>query len=166
LALRARPRDTTRGPAVIDLRVPTRAPLVCRSGSHALAGTALDLLVRATIAEDALRGSAASLGAGEIAYGPGIPPAIAVELQAVSRVNALQPWDRELAPGEWRGLARLYLLLARFEQAARSEAAVRYATDRVRDAPPTLAAYSERLVQPGDSRRRRRGGTARGRRPC
>lgn len=135
---------------VVALTRPTVAPLTSRARNPALAGTALDLLVRCTIAPGALRGSVAEVGAGTIAVGPGPPPAMGLEQQAMGRIEQLQPWATELDNDHWRAVAALTLLLARFEQAWRSMEARIYAIDRVRGVEPTMEAYGSALVDRHD----------------
>ena len=70
----AHPEDTA-AIVIVQLRPPTRPPLPSRARSAALAGIALDLLLRATLAPHAQQHSAATNGAGRIMNGAGIPPA-------------------------------------------------------------------------------------------
>jgi hypothetical protein len=134
----------------ITLGRPTRPPLATTARSPALAGTALDRLARATLVPGALQRIAAQRGAGSIVVGPGIPPAMEIEREAVVRIDSLAPSQRELDGRGWRELAELCLQLARFEQAARSRAAVHAVTERVRSAPPTLDGYRAALVDQVD----------------
>ena len=129
---------------------PTRPPLPSRARSAALAGTALDLLLRATLGPHALQHSAAANGAGRITPGAGIPPAIYIERDAVERIDDLRPWERELDDDDWRDLSALCLLLGRFEQASRSRVAIQATIEQVADAPPTLAGYRAALVNDED----------------
>jgi hypothetical protein len=142
--------EDTAAIAIVQLRPPTRPPLPSRARSAALAGTALDLLVRATLAPHALQHSAAANGAGAITTGPGIPPAVYIERDAVERIDDLAPWERELDDDDWRKLAALCLLLGRFEQASRSRVAIQATIDQVAGAPPTLAGYRAALVNDED----------------
>ena len=144
------PPDETTSIAIVQLRPPTRPPLPSRARSAALAGTALDLLVRSTLAPHALQHSAAANGAGRITTGAGIPPAIYIERDAVERIDDLRPWERELDDDDWRDLSALCLLLGRFEQASRSRAAIQATIEQVADAPPTLAGYRAALVNDED----------------
>jgi hypothetical protein len=143
------PEDTA-AIAIVHLRPPTRPPIPSRARSAPLAGTALDLLLRATLAPHALQHSAAANGAGRITTGAGIPPAIYIERDAVERIDDLRPWERELDDSDWRDLSALCLLLGRFEQASRSRAAVQVTIEQVADAPPTLAGYRAALVHDED----------------
>jgi hypothetical protein len=135
---------------LITLGRPTRPPLATTARSPALAGTALDLLSRATLVTGALERSAAQRGAGSIVVGPDMPPAMEIEREAVVRIDSLAPSRRELDERGWRELAEWCLLLARFEQAARSRAAVHAVIERVRSAPPTLDGYRAALVDERD----------------
>ena len=134
---------------VVPVRSRTRPPLPSRARGAALAGTALDLFVRVTLAQHALQYSAAVTGAGRIVAGSGMP-ALDIECDAVQRIDDLRPWQRELDDGEWRELAGLCLLLARFEQAARSLVAREATIDQVKGVPPTVAGYRDALVNDDD----------------
>lgn len=146
--LRPRPRPAER---TISLRAPTSPPLQRQPGADpGLTGTALDLLVRATLAPDALQRSAALIGAGVSLRPDGGAAAIEIEREAVARIAALSPWRDDLDSPAWREVARLCLLLARFEQAARSRAAV-VANSRGTDGVAvTLDAYCAALVNQAD----------------
>ena len=60
------------------------------------------------------------------------------------------PWQRELDDREGRELSALCLLLARFEQAARSRVARDATIDQVTDVSPTLPGYRDALVNDDD----------------
>jgi hypothetical protein len=141
-----------RGPAnqrteqLITLGRPRQPLLPCRAADHALAGTALDLLVRVTLHPGALEHTVGGRGSGRIAVGSGVPPAIGIELEAIARIAALRLWEPSLPDDGWRELAELCVLLARFEQASRSHHAVLLARTRVATAAPTLAGYIAALA--------------------
>lgn len=88
--------ENTAAIEIVQLRPPTRPPLPSRARSAALAGTALDLLLRATLGPHALQHSAAANRADRITTGAGIPSAIYIERDAVERMDDLRPWEREL----------------------------------------------------------------------
>lgn len=142
-----------RGPAnqrtgqVITLGRPRKPSLPCRAADHRLAGTALDLLLRAVLQPGALESAIGGRGAGRIVVGPGIPPAVGIELEALARIAALRPWEPGFPHTRWRELAELCVLLARFEQAGRSHEATHFAIERVTRAPPTLVGYTSVLAE-------------------
>jgi hypothetical protein len=78
--------------------------------------------------------------------GPGIPPAIGIELEALARIHALRPWEPDFREQRWREVAELCVLLARFEQASRSDHVVELARTRVATADPTLPGYISALA--------------------
>src|SRR3954465_7854250 len=67
---------------IVTLRPQSTPPLASHAQDPALAGTALDLLVRVTLVPDALRDSAALVGAGRIVHS-GRPVGLTVALEAL-----------------------------------------------------------------------------------
>lgn len=94
-------------------------PLPAPRGSDAaLVGTAIDFLVRAHLAENALDRTVATTGAVHLsARGSG--HAMRLERQAVAAVRELRPWDTELGDPDWSALCEACAVLARFEQCYR-----------------------------------------------
>jgi hypothetical protein len=141
-----------RGPAnqitgqIVTLGRPRQPPQPCRARDDRLAGTALDLLLRATLRPRALEHAIGGRGSGRIVVGPGIPPAIGIELEALARIHALRPWEPDFREQRWREVAELCVLLARFEQASRSDHVVELARTRVATADPTLPGYISALA--------------------
>jgi hypothetical protein len=124
-------------------------PLPFRGNNPQLVGTALDLFVRTMLRPYALRGSQLEIGAGRLGIDRGIPPAIFIAKEATSRIELLRPHSD---PHEvnWRELARLVLILARFEQAGRNGGAALAIRDLIRDADQTLGGYDAALVHADD----------------
>jgi hypothetical protein len=124
-------------------------PLPFRGADPQLVGTALDLLARVTLRPHALRGSQIEVGAGRLGIARGIPPAVLIANEAMSRIDSLRPYA---APHEvnWQELSRLVLVLGRFEQAGRSEQATIAVRALIRDADQTLEGYDAALVHADD----------------
>lgn len=110
-----------------------------------LVGTALDLLVRATLASS--RWSAAPTVGAMRLENEGIVGALDVARQTSARLQYLAPAQLLPSAGEWREVATLCVLLARFEQAGRSLQATDWVAERLRAVVgPTIAAYTIELV--------------------
>jgi hypothetical protein len=151
-ALRTQPIDPQRVAAgrfrVVPL--PAEAPFLPFRGADApLAGTALDLLVRATLRRNALRGSRVATGASRLSIGNRLPPAIFIAVEAMDRIDSPRP-DADPGGVDWEELATLVVLVARFEQASRSDAAVMAVRSLVTHAEETLDGYRTALVDPHD----------------
>lgn len=104
-----------------------------------LAGTTLDLLVRATLAP---RGWSAgpTIGALQL-LGKGIDGAPEVARAACERLQALAPAQLAATDDAWHEVAVLCVLLARFEQAGRSGHATEWSAVRLRSVATSLDAY-------------------------
>ena len=114
-----------------------------------LVGTALDLLVRATLA--ASDGSVApTVGALRLERA-GVTGTLDVARQASDRLRELAPAQLTATAGGWYEVAKLCVLLARFEQAGRNLQAVQWSAQRLRAVEPTVDAYMRtELVGAGD----------------
>lgn len=129
-------RQSPAAPAMLR-RVPA---LPSTAADPQLMGTALDLLVRSTLASS--RWSVApTVGAFRLEH-VGITGASDVAREVSARLQQLAP--AQLAPNafEWHEVAALCVLLARFEQAGRSMRAVRWSAERLGSVAPTLEAYA------------------------
>ena len=114
-----------------------------------LVGTALDLLVRATLATR--DGSAApTVGALRLERA-GVTGTLDVARQASDRCASSRRRSSAATAGEWHEVAKLCVLLARFEQAGRNLQAVQWSAERLRAVEPTVDAYMRtELVDAGD----------------
>jgi hypothetical protein len=102
-------------------------------------GTALDLLVRMTLRS---RGwsAAPSRGALRLQYTHGMDRAVEIAGETADRIAALEPATRSADEVDWGEVVPLRALLARYEQAGRSEFAAGQVAGRLRGVRPTLAA--------------------------
>jgi hypothetical protein len=102
-------------------------------------GTALDLLVRMTLRS---RGwsAAPSRGALRLQYTHGMDRAVEIAGETADRIAALEPATRSADEVDGGEVVPLRALLARYEQAGRSEFAAGQVAGRLRGVRPTLAA--------------------------
>jgi hypothetical protein len=112
-----------------------------------LSGTAIDYLIRATLADDALGCTVATGGAQRVdARGAGT--GVRLEREAVATINRLAPWKDGRDLEELREICRMCIVLARFDQFFRAGLQVwAYVGEPLSD-QPSLAAYAERVVPP------------------
>jgi hypothetical protein len=88
---------------------------------ESLVGTAIDLLLRARLQTPSIERTIATRGAQTLSRDPSIGArAIEVEREAVTGIKQLKPGGRDLTDPEWRELCICCLVLARFEQRART----------------------------------------------
>ena len=122
--------------------------LPATANDQRLVGTTLDLLVRTTLADEGWS-AAPTRGALRIAA-EGAAEAIMIASEISDRLRRLTPaWLTPTAP-EWREVAALCVLLARFEQAGRSHHATLWVVERLHSVAPTIDAYAVALVDQRD----------------
>ena len=139
-------RPGTSADAVSGVAVTPALALV--AASPQLTGTALDLVVRATLAP-VPPSCVPMIGAFAVAaHGLGDAPRVASE--AVARLNDLQPAGLAFDAPAWGQVAALCVLLARFEQSGRSRRAAASMAERLALAEPIVESYTAALVDPRD----------------
>ena len=129
--------STTAAPA--GLR--SRPDLPSTAADPRFVGTALDLLIRATLERARWVPAAALVGALRLEK-RGIAGASDVAGQVCGRLRELAPAQLTTTADEWREVATQCVLLARFEQAGRSLRAVQWSAERLRSVAPSLDAYA------------------------
>lgn len=144
--LRRRPGTSTEAARETDLASTPSLPSTAVSPQ--LIGTALDLLVRATLAP---RRPAVlpTIGALRVAES-GIWDAPAVASETGARLARLQPATLAPDAAAWRQVASLCILLARFEQSGRSRQASETMVHRLAAAEPSVESYIAALVDARD----------------
>lgn len=129
----------------------TRAPLAYRGQHPQLAGTALDLLARATLRPGALSATGPVRRGARVVVDPTRPTdALDVETAAIDRLDALGLAGAPADGSAWREAAALALVLAQLEHAARSIRAAQAVTAMLRTAPATVDGYRAALVDQAD----------------
>ena len=146
--LRGRPR--TSADAARDTDLASTPALPSTAVSPQLIGTALDLLVRATLAPRRLA-VVPTIGALRVAEN-GIRGAPAVASEASARLARLQPSGLAPNAAAWRQVASLCILLARFEQSGRSRQASETMVHRLAAIEPSVESYIAALVNARDVR--------------
>lgn len=136
-------RELRRDISKISRSAPLRSsPALPSTAADArLVGTALDLLVRATLGRDRPVPAAAVVGALRL-EGMGIVGATAVAGRVGRSLRDLQPAQLTASAGGWREVAVLCVLLARFEHSGRNPRATQWAAEHLRNVAPTLDAYA------------------------
>jgi hypothetical protein len=114
---------------------PTCPVPVVAEADGSLVGTAIDLLLRARLRTSSIERTIATRAAQTLSRDPGIGArAIEVEREATSAIERLRPDSRDLTDSESRELCICCLVLARFEQRART--------------PKPSPAIHEHLIEP------------------
>lgn len=94
---------------------------VVAEADESLVGTAIDLLLRARLQTPSIERTIATGAAQSLSRDPSIGPrAVEVEREAAGGIERLRPDTRVLTDPEWRELCICCLVLARFEQRART----------------------------------------------
>ena len=100
---------------------PTCPVPVVAEADESLVGTAIDLLLRACLQTTSIERTIATRAAQTLSRDPSIGPrAVEVEREAAGGIERLRPDSRDLTDSEWRELCICCLVLARFEQRART----------------------------------------------
>lgn len=117
-------------------------PPACDIG---LSGTAIDYLIRATLADGALGCTVATVGAQRV-DARNVSAGVRLEREAVATIDDLAPWKDGWDVDELREICRMCIVLARFDQFFRAGLQVwAYVGEPLSD-QPSLAEYAGRVV--------------------